>query len=291
MLLLDSSGIYPIATVGRMVFMHWIVNYLKGGKKMKTIVTVVLLAVAIYLIGSPQNRTILALEDKQFCKEGIEGPWSFSAHPFLGEGYESRPIVVTATKTEAETLTVSEVRIRNISSKPASSLKLGWNLSVSNGDILTPLKEGITTLIPLTPQLQSGETTLLKIPVFSFTEFTESLPKDSQLKGKYKTVIFVQEITFTDKSKWRVGDEVKVKNQESDPVIVNASYSENLTSLFVSPLRKSVCPKQFCDYVSDPTSPGYTCKSSQNDDYCTNCVTSCCNTICSDTTPSCSGCN
>lgn len=221
----------------------------------------------------------------------VDGLWSFSAHPFMGDGYESRPVVVSAVRTTAKTLTVTEVRIRNISSKPVTTIRLGWFITNEKDGKSETLLDGESQTIPLEKTLAIGDTVLLKLPVMSFSETRDALTAKQALKGNFDAYVFVKNIMFEDKTKWNLGEKVEIKKGTFDPSIVNATFAGTTNNLHVLPLNKAaVCPKQACRYVSE-TPPGYTCASSENDEYCTNCVTSCCSTVCSDPSPSCGPCN
>lgn len=216
------------------------------------------------------------------------GKWSFSAHPFMGEGYESRPVVVTSVRTEAKTLSVTAVRVRNISSKPVAAIRLGWYLADENNN-LTNLQQSETSFIPMDKALETDKTELFKVSVVSFLDIYKPLVRDGRLEGSYRLEIAVTEILFEDQSTWRVGQQVTLETQPSKPAIVNASLKNR--PLTVMPLKLNpICPKQQCKYVEGPPD-GYSCSQSDHNEYCTNCVTSCCNTLCNDPSPSCGPCN
>ncbi len=139
------------------------------------------------------------------CQVSNSDGWGFSAHPYMGPGYESRPVVVTAVKTTAKTLTVSEIRIRNTSSKTVASIKLGW--TISNESIeKVPISQGVSTLIPIEKSLAPGGTTLLSFPLVSFSELKQQLVDAGNLKGQFDAYVFVSQIVFSDNSSWKVGD-------------------------------------------------------------------------------------
>lgn len=257
---------------------------------MKTLLTFLLLLMfAKADVTLPNATAILPPSGEAGCNAKLVGDWSFSAHPFLGEGYESRPVIVSATRTVAKSLTITEVRIRNISSKSVSAVKLGWFI-VSRNNPSVILTDGVSPLIPIESSLAVGDTTLLKLPLMSFSEIGPQLAKKAPLLGPYDAFVFVKEILFDDRSTWTVGEKVILRSPVSNISYIKAAFAQRPAVLTVVPLAKPlICPKQQCDFVSDPN-PGYTCKGSTNEEYCTNCITSCCSTICSDPTPSCGPC-
>jgi hypothetical protein len=161
----------------------------------------------------------------------------------MGPGYESRPGVVTAVKTTAKTLTVSEVRIRNTSSKSIASVKLGWTISndvIKKGTIL----EGETSLMPIDKGLASGDTILLTSPILSFSEMKQEFSDAGNLKGNFEAYVFVSQIVFSDESRWKVGDKVAISENGLSPLFLNASFTGELGGLTIVPLKKAlVCPK------------------------------------------------
>ncbi|GEM_PF-1760674 len=218
-----------------------------------------------------------------------DGKWGFSAHPYLGEGYESRPVVVTSVKTEKNNLSVTAVKVRNISSKSVTAVRLAWILfTEGKRDLL--LLEGETPIIAINKGLATDKAEVLQFPVVSFAEISKSLPKEKQLEGDYRLEVFVKEILFEDRSSWQVGQKVAVRNQLSNVSVVKASFPKKMEPLVVTPLSTALqCPMQACKYVTGIPSY-YTCDTSANNEYCTNCVSTCCNTICSDPSPACGPC-
>lgn len=217
------------------------------------------------------------------------GNWAFSAHPYLGEGYESRPVVVTSVKTVLKDLSVTAVKVRNISSKPVAAVKIGWYLS-NEREGPSVLKEGETQFVDVENGLAVGEAKVLQLPIVSFGRIYKSLVRGGHLEGDYRVEIAVTEILFEDQSTWRVGQKVAVQRQGFGAPIIKASFKSGTAPLTVTPFKTSpICPKQKCELVAGPPA-GYTCVASQGEEYCTNCVTSCCNTVCGDPSPACGVC-
>ncbi len=258
---------------------------------MKRVASISLLCVAIAAgFVSTDVREGFARAERESCALQGKGEWSFSAHPYVGEGYESRPVVVSAVRTIAKTLTISEVRVRNISSKSVAAIKIGW--FVTNSSLgPEPVLKGESALIPMEKGLVSGETSLLKLPLMSFVELRRGLSEKGRLRGEFDAQVFVSNVYFDDATQWKVGDKVAVSKQTFDVSIINTAFAKSTAGLSVMTLNKAAaCPRQMCKYDYGPP-PGYFCGSSNNDEYCTNCVSSCCNTLCSDPTPSCGPCN
>ena len=205
------------------------------------------------------------------------GDWTFSAHPYMGEGYRLRPVVVTSVTSEVPTLSVTAVRIANISTKTAIAVKLGWTLYDEKSERKL-LRKGETSLTAIDHGLASGSNTVLRLPVVSFMEIHTKLLKKGRLEGKYRLEVGATQVLFEDRSSWQVGQSVSVR-AEAEQGFVKVAFRAN-AALSVTPLSVPLaCPKQKCEYVAQ-SPPYYTCGASQNDEFCTNCVTNCCNSIC-----------
>jgi hypothetical protein len=205
-----------------------------------------------------------------------KGSWNFSAHPYMGEGYKVRPIVVTSVETEARTLSVKAVRVKNISTKAVLAVKLAWTLS----DERYPkkiLREGETSLITMDKTLASQDNRILKVGVVSFLELYKPFLKPSTLEGNFRLEVGVSQVLFEDQSSWQVGQSVSVVPNFRTR-IVKANYSGSAASV-VPLIVPDACAKQRCVYDGVPP-PSYSSGTSENDEFCTNCGISCCNTIC-----------
>lgn len=215
------------------------------------------------------------------------GKWSFSAHPYMGEGYESRPVVVTSVKTELKTLAVTAVRVRNISSKPVIGIRFGWYLS-KDAKRNTILKHGETPANLLDRKLATGEGRTMLLPVVSFREIYKPLLRNNQLEGDYRIEVAVIDVVFDDQSRWTPKQKVSAtKALGASAIIVEVALGKSFKPLTVTPLEAAPpCPRQNCVLVEGPPD-FYTCSASQNEEYCTNCFSSCCNTLCTDPTPAC----
>jgi hypothetical protein len=126
------------------------------------------------------------------------GNWSFSAHPYFGSGYDSRPVVVIAvTASSTGGLVVNEVGLRNLSSKSVAAVKLRWYLSEERTPD-TILLQGQTPLIAFSEPLPVGKRYLLKFPVLSFAKIHKPLLNSGSLTGDFYVQIEVGEILYED---------------------------------------------------------------------------------------------
>ena len=157
-----------------------------------------------------------AQNSRKVTVSGSEDPqWTFSAHPYFGEGYRTRPVVVSAIRTTAKSLTVTEARIRNNSSKPVNSVRLAWILTNEKDGKNEVVYSGESQLLPFEKTLAIGETTLLKLPLFSFSEIKDAISAKHALKGRFDAQVFVKDIVFEDETKWTVGEKVEMKKLAS----------------------------------------------------------------------------
>lgn len=212
------------------------------------------------------------------------GKWSFSAHPFTGKGYESRPVVVTSVKIESRSLSVTAVRIRNISSKAVNTVRFAWYLS-NEKDNNVVLKQGETPVTYVDYGLAAGEAKTIKLPIVSFVDIYQPLLRNNQLDGDYRVDIAAVEVVFDDQSKWTPNQEVTILKRTGGAMMLKIASGSG-RPLEVTPLQPGPCVHQKCKFVEGPPDT-YRCEGSENEEYCTNCFTSCCNTLCIDPTPAC----
>jgi len=235
----------------------------------------VVLALALLMSGWLANeRKSIAQQSATVGFPG--GDWRFSAHPYMGEGFRTRPVVVTSVASEATTLSVTGVRINNISSKGVLAVKLGWSI-YDQRNRTKILNQGESSLITLDRVLRSDSDQRLSVPLVSFMEIHKRLMKKGRLEGDYRLDVAVTEILFDDHSTWQVGQPVST---QSDVALISVGYSKGLDPIIVTPLKvPDACAKQSCVYDAGPP-PGYSCGGSTNEEFCTNCDTTCCNTVC-----------
>ena len=184
---------------------------------MKLVIFGVVLALASVLTLTPfeSGKVVAGGQEDPLSTFTQDAPWSFSARPYTGPGFETRPVVVSAVQTTVKTLSVTEVRLRNTSSKPVTAVRLSYVLNNEKDGKSEMIHRGESQMVPLEKSLLVGDTVLLKFPVFSFGEFKESLAAKQALKGDFNVQIFVKDITFDDQTKWTVGDKVEVKKAPS----------------------------------------------------------------------------
>jgi len=211
---------------------------------------------------------------------------SLTALPYLGVGYNSRPVVVLGVTADKKELTVNQVRLFNISSKPASAIRLGWYLRTMQGESAV-LRQGETPLIATTGKLPTNGKQAMNIAVVSFTE----LLKDGQLNGAYKVEVAVKEVLFEDGSTWT--DNVE-QGRKTVPVRVAFKISTGFTPLKVTPLAAQFCPADktgACVYVSDPPFSYWICDAGPMGVWCNSCGLACCTSLCEEPAPECGPCN
>lgn len=127
------------------------------------------------------------------------GNFSVSSLPFMGEGWENLPILVTSVTTDVNQgrLTTSKVAIENNSSRTLTKAKLKWMLSTAeNPDIF--LMQGETRLLNLHDGIEAGETREIIFPIVSFGNLYKSLMRGNTLNGKYIIQVALSEAKFAD---------------------------------------------------------------------------------------------
>lgn len=212
------------------------------------------------------------------------GNWSISAIPYLGPGFEARPVVVGSVVSDAvKGFRITKAGLKNVSSKQVTAVKLGWRVTAQQARG-TVLAKGQTPLVAISGGIPTDGTHVLKYPIFTFAEVYKSLLKGGTLEGRYKVEVLVTEIIFEDGSTW--ADE---PGKTSGVAFLKTTLRGTpVAPLVVTPLRLNPqvgCPKQECDFVSGPPL-FWTCKSSDDAVFCTNCGVSCCGTACG-VAPSC----
>jgi hypothetical protein len=243
-------------------------------ESLKTVVPVLVLTI---LATAWLARTSKSLAQNTSALSFPTGKWTFSAHPYMGEGFKMRPVVVTSVASNANTLSVTAVRLNNISSKPVRAVKLGWTLSEEGGGKV--LKSGETSLIPLDSALGVASNRIVKAQVISFLEIYKPLLKNGRLDGNFRLDVGAIDVLFDDQSAWHLGDRVGMGATNLERV-TSVVYSKDASPITVTPLELPMaCAHQKCAFDGTPP-PSYSCGGSDNEEFCTNCGVSCCNTIC-----------
>lgn len=132
------------------------------------------------------------------------GDWSFSAHPYFGLGYDSRPVVVTSVTSDASKgLSITKVKIRNMSVLSVSAVKLGWILfDNKDREGANVLQQEQTPLITPSGGLAPNQSLDLDYPVVSFAKICKSMLNRGRLYGAFRIEVLVTEITYADGSNW-----------------------------------------------------------------------------------------
>lgn len=245
------------------------------------------------LLGSALTASIVEAYQRSLQVKSSSDKWYFTGHPYLGPGYESRPIMITSVKTEnieRGDIQINTVKLRNISNKRAMAVKIRWYLSTQD-DRATILHYGETDFIDIKGGLKSQEATILNFPVISLEKLRREISGNENLKGLYRLELAVTGILFDDDSSWVLGSEQRSQKQIPDNYFKNSFRPGTPEPLTVKPFPNvQSCPKQKCEYQIG-TPPYYTCIGSQYQEYCTNCFTTCCSTVCGDPDPACGPCN
>lgn len=197
-----------------------------------------------------------------------QGNWSFSAHPYMGQDLDDRPVIVASVETYADKgIRLTRVVVRNRSNKPVLSVRLQWSLSFEQSQD-TALRNGTSNWIELPKSIPAGERRVLKFlaaPV-SFVSATKDFVSNGVLSGDFYLTVSVAEVRYEDGSSWMAR---RVGNSR----LINASL-RNAVSQYG-------CAKQKCKNIVG----GYACDTSTNSEYCTNHQTSCCDTLCGEKPP------
>ena len=198
------------------------------------------------------------------------GNWSFSAHPYFGPGYDSKPVLVfSVTTSTAGGLAVNEIGLKNLSSKAVAAVKLGWYLCTAQSPGAN-LLQGQTPLIALSGGIPVGKRRLLKFPVLSFAKIHKSLLMGNALSADFQVEVEVSEVLYEDGTTYAT----------------NKTSTTGLVKLvsFAKPVLQAACARQKCKYVANPGAH-YECDVSTNVEYCNNRESSCCNVLCGEKPP------
>ncbi len=129
------------------------------------------------------------------------GKWSLSIRPYTGEGWDSVPVDVTSTTTDARKgLTAEKFLLRNITSRRVMSVKLQWYLLEKQQNTL--LSRGETA--PINADIPADGTFRLEYPAVTFAKIYQPLLKGAELTGNYVIEIAVGSITYEDGSMWEI---------------------------------------------------------------------------------------
>ncbi|HEX8723082.1 MAG TPA: hypothetical protein VF736_20865 [Pyrinomonadaceae bacterium] len=130
------------------------------------------------------------------------GDYAVSCSPFMGAGYETLPVLVTAVTSEIDGgIAVTKVGIENRTGKTLTAVRLVWYLS-SQDSPQHVLQQGRTKLLNLRRggSIEAGETREVFTPVVAFANIYKPLLRDGALQGKYLIQVAVGEARFDDGS-------------------------------------------------------------------------------------------
>lgn len=164
-------------------------------KRFATLTILTLVAALLGISGSGKGQSKGNVSD-----ELPGGNWTLSTHPYMGPGYNSRPVMVTAVVSNLKG-TATRVMLENNSSKTVSAVKLEWHL-MEEQDRSTVLQQGQTPFVTPSGTLPPGKSRELKFPIVSFAKIHQPLMKNNVLAGDYRIEIAVAEIQYEDGSTW-----------------------------------------------------------------------------------------
>lgn len=132
----------------------------------------------------------------------FHGNWTVAARPFMGRGYKERSVIVGGVVSSfKDGYVITKVGLKNNSSKPVRSVKLGWYVS-SEETKESILQRGETLSILMPDDFSTGKYMPIKIPDLKFVDMSRSLVKGQALNGHFHIDVMVSEILYADGSKW-----------------------------------------------------------------------------------------
>lgn len=223
------------------------------------------------------------------------GKWTFTAGPYFGTGYNSRPAMVSSVMTHIQRGTITKVQVVNNSSLPISAVKFTWMVTDDPAHQRV-LLSGTTQLIPITKQIRPGGYSSINFPVVSFLDLAPKLlrKETGKLEGNFRISVAVTEISFSDGSSWESMISEVANSNEKEVTVQQVAFQKlpkiakfSVTPFVVPAGSPQACAKQQCSLIEGPPST-YTCIASGLNEFCTNCSTFCCNSICGGPPPGCS---
>lgn len=219
--------------------------------------TATLLLLGIGILGQAQGSSDSTLPD---------GDWTFSVHPYMGTGYDQRPVFVTATISDI-TGVVAGVMLKNNSPGTVSAVKLEWTLTTEDNRAST-LRSGQTPFIAPSGEIAPGKYKQLSFPIANFAKLSRQFLKRGVLSGDYRIDVAVSEVQYADGTTW-----VASSREHSRPAAERVAAAP----------RNPQCPGQRCKL----SGRSYTCDAGAPEEVCSNCIKSCINAICGSTMPTC----
>ncbi len=225
------------------------------------------------------------------------GKWTFTAGPYFGDGYNSRPAMVSSVMTHTQRITVTKVQVVNNSSLPISAVKFTW-IVTDDPTCQRVLLSGTTQLVPTAKEIKPGGYSNISFPVVSFLDLASRLPQKEKgkLEGDFRISVAVTEIAFSDGSSWEDMISEVANSDEKEATVQRVAFRKlpriakfSVTPFAVPAGSLTLCAKQKCSLIQGQGLPSYyTCIESGLNEFCTNCHTFCCNSICNGPPPGCS---
>ena len=129
------------------------------------------------------------------------GDWTIRFHLYQAEGFDSIPVRVFKVRSEGEK-GLTEVGLRNRSSKSVIAVRIGWYVSTEGGPG-TILAKGESPLLALPATFQANETLQFNVPPVSLVKILKPLLKRNTLQGDLGVQVLVTEIVYEDGSTWK----------------------------------------------------------------------------------------
>lgn len=127
--------------------------------------------------------------------------WSVGFHLYQAERFDSLPVRVTSITSKGNK-GLTDVELRNRSTKAVSAVKIGWYVSTVNGPG-TILTQGESSLLSLTAPLQANEKSEFSVPPISLAKILKPMVKGNTLRGDFSVQVAVTEIVYEDGSTWK----------------------------------------------------------------------------------------
>lgn len=201
-----------------------------------------------------------------------QGLWTLNCSPYMTAGYEYLPVLVTSVTSEIKGgAAITQVKVKNATSRSISAVKLAWYLSPRD-ERTSILQSGQTSMVDLPEEIPAGATREVKFPVISFAKIHKPLLRNGVLYGEYRIQVAVSEVRFSDGSAQTI---LSSRNGSTPTMIIKAAHRTISNETF--------CPDQECSLVrsSKDVPLGYTCRSATGTG-CTNVAggESCTDSIC-----------
>lgn len=218
--------------------------------KLSILAIAITLACVALAVGYVRNNAA----NKQLPRTG----WTVGFHSYRAEGFDSIPVrVISVTSKRHQGLT--NVELRNQSSKPVTAVKIGWYVSSEDGPG-TILTKGESPLLSLPATLQADGRLQLSVPPVSLAKILKPVVKGNTLRGDFSVQVAVTEIVYEDGSTWKL-------SQPNNVARVELNYAHAMQG----------CANQTCKW--NPAISSYQCVDGAGE-LCTNSGDSCTSSAC-----------